>query len=67
MGGGGFSGGGGWEAVGGLKQTFKLKGQCCAISNDPDWHNLQGRPGLLLESVWQPIHSYKYPSGPQRL
>ena len=24
--------GGGWGALGGLKQTFKLKGQCFAIS-----------------------------------
>ena len=24
--------GGGWGAVGGLKQIFKLEAQCCAIS-----------------------------------
>ena len=30
--GGGVGGGGGWGAVGGVKQTFKLKGQCFAIS-----------------------------------
>ena len=28
----GVGGGGGWGAVGGLKQTFKQKGQCFAIS-----------------------------------
>ena len=28
----GVGGGDGWEAVGGVKQSFKLKGQCCAIS-----------------------------------
>ena len=30
--GGGVGGGGGWGAVGGVKQTFKLIGQCFAIS-----------------------------------
>ena len=30
--GGGVGGGGGWEAVGGLKQTFKHKWQCYVIS-----------------------------------
>ena len=32
VGGGGVGGGGGWGAVGGVKQTFKLKGQWYAIS-----------------------------------
>ena len=51
-------GGGGWEAVGGLKQTFKLEGQCCASVSDPDWHNSQGTPGLPLKSVWHLMQSY---------
>ena len=29
---GGVGAGGGWGAVGGLKQTLKQKWQCCAIS-----------------------------------
>ena len=32
MGGGEVGDKGGWGAVGGLKQTFKHKWQCCAIS-----------------------------------
>ena len=57
--GGGVGGGGGWGAVGGVKQTFKLKGQWFAISIiDPDRHNSQGRPGLPSEPVWQPMQSY---------
>ena len=47
----------GWEGVrwvGSHRQVkakliFKLKKKCCAIS-DLDWHNSQGRPGLLLET-----------------
>ena len=33
--GGGVGGGGGWEAEGGVKHPFGLKGQCCAFSK---WH-----------------------------
>ena len=33
--GGGVGGGGRWGAVGEIKQTFKLKGQCFAISKWP--------------------------------
>ena len=50
---GGVGGGGGWEAIGGLKQTFKQKWQWCAIR-----HNSSGRPGLLSQSVWHPMQSY---------
>ena len=54
-----MGGGGGWGAIGRLKQTFKQKWQCCAIGiGDPDWHNSNGGPGLLSESVWHPMQSY---------
>ena len=56
--GGGMGGGGRLGAVGGLKQTFKLKGSVLLSVSDLDWHNSQGRPGLPLESVWHPMQSY---------
>ena len=57
--GGWEGGGGGWGAVGRLKQTFKHKWQYCAISiGDPDWHNSHGEPGVPSESVWHPMQSY---------
>ena len=68
--GGGVGGGGGWGAVGGLKQTFKHKWQCCAIKHsntngsavpsvgDPAGHNSPGGPSLPSESVWHPKQSY---------
>ena len=46
---------GGWGAVGGIKQTFKLKDS--AVS-DPDRHNSQGRPGLPSKSVWHSMQSH---------
>ena len=58
--GGGVGGGGRWEAVSGLKQALKHKGQCCT---NPYWHNSQGKPGLPLESVWHPMQPYYCPSG----
>ena len=42
-GGGVGSGGGGYKAVGRLKQTFKPKGQCCAISRQPILAKLTGK------------------------
>jgi len=43
----------GWGAVGG-KHSNK-NGSTVPSDGDPDWHNSQGRPGLPLESVWQPM------------
>ena len=59
--------GGGWRAIGGLKQTFKQKWQCCVISiGHLDWHNSQGRPSLPLESVWHPCSLINATKGPHR-
>ena len=49
-----MGGGGGWGAVGGLKQTFSA----VPPVGDPAWHNSPGRPSLLSESVWHPMQSY---------
>ena len=50
-----------WGTVGGLKQTFKHKVMAVLYhqyTGDPDWHISQGRPGLPLESVWDPMQSH---------
>ena len=47
--GGEAGGGGGWRAVGELKQ-INIRGVVPSVS-DPDWHNSQGWPGLPLESL----------------
>ena len=55
---GGVDGGGSWGVVDGLKQTFKQKWQCCAISRRPRLAQLEWCTGLPSESVWHPMQSY---------
>ena len=50
--------GGGWGergAVGRLKQHSSTNGGAMPSVGDPDWHNSQYRPGLLLELIWHPL------------
>ena len=56
--------GGGWGRRGvGSHRRAKSKhsntnGSAVPSVSDPGWHNSQGRPGLLLESVWHPMQPY---------
>ena len=49
-----------WAKANIYMQTAVL---CHQYIDGLDWHNSQGRPGLLLESVWHPMQSYKCLSG----
>ena len=45
-----MGGGGGWGGVGRLKVSTQTNGNAVPSVSDPGWHNLQKKPGLLLES-----------------
>ena len=42
----------------GSHRRAQANGSVVPSVGDPDWHNSQCRPGLLLESVLQPMQSY---------
>ena len=49
------------ESIGGQmgsQRRAKANGSAVPSVGDQDWDNSQGRPGLLLESVWHPMQSY---------
>ena len=56
---GGWERWGGWQAEGGLKQTLRLKEQCCVFSK---WHKLiqstREARRLPWGAVWYPMQSY---------